>query len=105
MRESRTYGSVRGRSAMIVPTASIRPCLLRVIFDASSTRKPLPRLPRKPTFACTATSDAVAICGHAGETINLAAWSDRRPVYLAFYLALACAIWPTSLAQSISIAP
>jgi len=30
---------------------------LWVIFDASSTRKPLPQLTSKPTFACTATSD------------------------------------------------
>ena len=33
--------------------------LVRVIFNLSSTSEPLPQFTCKPTFACTATSDAV----------------------------------------------
>jgi hypothetical protein len=52
-------GGIGFRRSLCATASSNSKCLLRVIFDASSTRKPLPQLTSKPKLACNATSDAV----------------------------------------------
>jgi hypothetical protein len=48
-------------------------------YDASGTRKPLPHLTSKPTFACIATSDVVGRRQtHAAQQINFIIRSPRQ---------------------------
>ena len=91
-------GSVPGLAAALRRAMfSLGRCLLRVISRHDIVELRCPLFPRKRTLSGNLCTSAL------GQKLTFGRHRCLKRGYIA-YLAWACAIWPTSLAQSISIA-